>query len=330
MKRFQNILFVKSLGNDEAAMAHAVALAKHNQTGLTLVKATEQIPDVSGAGFSKETVAKIKQAVLDSYRNELEELAEPHQDTIKYDMSVLEGIPFLVITQDVLRNDRDLVIKAVDSEKGLSSRLFGSVDMRLLRKCPCPIWLVHPEQPNRIKKIVAAVDFDEPGEKVENQNLNKQIMEMSLSLAHREGAELHMVHAWCANLDENVNAPLGFLHGLSKPPEFDVERGIKEYGITRERRLAKLMDEAKAWVGEDVFDAIKPKTHAIQGRARQVVPEQTLKLDADLLVMGTVGRTGIPGFFMGNTAESILNRIDCSVLALKPEGFVSPVKLPKD
>jgi len=43
--------------------------------------------------------------------------------------------------------------------------------------------------------------------------------------------------------------------------------------------------------------------------------------------MGTVGRTGIPGLIMGNTAESILNNIGCSVLAVKPPGFVSPVTL---
>jgi nucleotide-binding universal stress UspA family protein len=50
-----------------------------------------------------------------------------------------------------------------------------------------------------------------------------------------------------------------------------------------------------------------------------------LRLNVDLVVMGTVARAGIPGFFMGNTAESILNQIDCSVLTVKPPGFVSPV-----
>jgi nucleotide-binding universal stress UspA family protein len=51
------------------------------------------------------------------------------------------------------------------------------------------------------------------------------------------------------------------------------------------------------------------------------------QLEADLIVMGTVARTGIPGFIMGNTAEAILNQIDCSVLAIKPPGFVTPVTL---
>jgi nucleotide-binding universal stress UspA family protein len=49
--------------------------------------------------------------------------------------------------------------------------------------------------------------------------------------------------------------------------------------------------------------------------------------DIDLLVMGTVCRTGIAGFLIGNTAEEVLNQVDCSVLTRKPVGFVTPVTL---
>ena len=55
------------------------------------------------------------------------------------------------------------------------------------------------------------------------------------------------------------------------------------------------------------------------------MPALANEIGAELIVMGTVGRTGIPGFFIGNTAETILNQIDCSVLTVKPHGFVSPV-----
>ncbi|HBX95053.1 MAG TPA: universal stress protein UspA and related nucleotide-binding protein [Hyphomonas sp.] len=47
----------------------------------------------------------------------------------------------------------------------------------------------------------------------------------------------------------------------------------------------------------------------------------------DTVVIGTIGRVGIPGLLMGNTAEKVLRQLDCSLLALKPEGFVSTVML---
>jgi nucleotide-binding universal stress UspA family protein len=46
--------------------------------------------------------------------------------------------------------------------------------------------------------------------------------------------------------------------------------------------------------------------------------------------MGTVCRTGVTGFLIGNTAEKVLNNVDCSVLTVKPEGFVTPVTLLED
>ena len=63
----------------------------------------------------------------------------------------------------------------------------------------------------------------------------------------------------------------------------------------------------------------------IKGGARKEVPTLAKRLQVDCIVMGTVARTGVRGFIMGNTAETILEQIDCSVLAIKPQGFVTPV-----
>jgi nucleotide-binding universal stress UspA family protein len=46
-----------------------------------------------------------------------------------------------------------------------------------------------------------------------------------------------------------------------------------------------------------------------------------------MIVMGTLARVGIPGLFIGNTAERALDHVDCDILAIKPKGFVTPVRL---
>ena len=48
-------------------------------------------------------------------------------------------------------------------------------------------------------------------------------------------------------------------------------------------------------------------------------------LAADLIALGTVGRSGIKGLLLGNTAEKVLGTCDCSILTVKPDGFVSPI-----
>ena len=58
-----------------------------------------------------------------------------------------------------------------------------------------------------------------------------------------------------------------------------------------------------------------------------MIPELAAKLEVGLIVMGTVSRTGVDGLLIGNTAEKILRQVDCSVLAVKPDGFITPVRL---
>jgi nucleotide-binding universal stress UspA family protein len=56
-----------------------------------------------------------------------------------------------------------------------------------------------------------------------------------------------------------------------------------------------------------------------------IIPQLVAEHKIDLLVMGTVARTGVPGLLMGNTAESLVEQIDCGLLTIKPADFGSPV-----
>lgn len=65
------------------------------------------------------------------------------------------------------------------------------------------------------------------------------------------------------------------------------------------------------------------ETHLVKGDPADVTSRFVKDEGINLLVMGTVARTGVPGFFIGNTAEEILHAINCSVLSIKPEDFVA-------
>ncbi len=80
-------------------------------------------------------------------------------------------------------------------------------------------------------------------------------------------------------------------------------------------------------VGKDTLNYIKPKIHVLKGIPKEEIPILAQKINAEILVMGTIARTGISGFFIGNTAESILMQIDCSILAIKPKEFMTPITL---
>ena len=93
-----------------------------------------------------------------------------------------------------------------------------------------------------------------------------------------------------------------------------------------ETKMNDLIQALTETLSQDTMDYIKPQVHIMKGEPHKVIPNLAQEMKADLVVMGTVARTGIPGLIMGNTAETILNNIGCSVLAVKPPGFVTPVK----
>jgi len=110
-----------------------------------------------------------------------------------------------------------------------------------------------------------------------------------------------------------------------KRPEEDVIAYVEQERQHSAASLDNLMREVAVLVDQDALDYLKPQTHLVKGWARKEIPVLAKQIEADLVVMGTVSRIGIPGFIVGNTAETILNQIDCSVLAVKPPGFETPV-----
>jgi nucleotide-binding universal stress UspA family protein len=166
---------------------------------------------------------------------------------------------------------------------------------------------------------LAAVDQDpeEPAKDV----LNRQILEMFSSMALAEYSEAHVVHAWEV-----------FGEGLLTSYKWDFseaefEAMLEEEAAGRRRWLEDLVTRYGRCSDMDGAGAPEVHLHVVKGPAQYVVPELASDLAVDLVVMGTVARTGIDGFFMGNTAESILGELDCSVLTMKPPGFISPVTL---
>lgn len=325
MKRFNDILCVVEPEKvSDYVLERVVSLAENNQASLTVIGV---VPAVStGIGMPKggHLSVDLQAAIVSSQNKELETLVEPYRKRIKIEIKVLAGTPFLEIIREVLRNGRDLMIKIPGHQDWLD-RLFSSDDMHLLRKCPCPVWLIKPQASKTFRCILAAVDVDEarPPQEMESQGaLNRQILEMASSLALAESAELHIVHAWEA-IGESVLLNGAFMIR----PEEEVIAYVEQVRRKHAANLDALMKEVAVTLGQDALDYIKPRTHLVKGWARKEIPALVKQIEADLVVMGTVARAGVPGFIMGNTAETILNQIDCSVLAIKPPGFVTPVTL---
>lgn len=314
MKRFKNILcYTKDGPGDRRALDVSAELAARNQARLTVATVVEELP----RDLMRFAVALPAESLRDLALNEARErlgqfIAEARTEPPPAALEVFYGKPFVEICRAVQRHQHDLVVMETAPARGIRDWVMGSTGLRLMRKCPCPVWVINPAQPQRAARILAAVDPDPLD--VVRENLNTKIMELAASLANLDGSELHVVHAWQA-LDQT------FLRGTHTK---GIESGEPQWTDLTRQTHQRLLDEllARFELGNLVC-----RTHLIEGDAGLVIPELVTRERIDLIVMGTVARVGLEGFFIGNTAETVLNRATCSLLTVKPEGFVSPVRL---
>lgn len=304
-------------------LERARSLANNNQAALTVCAVVPRLTAGLGMPDGGPISAELQDAEAAAARQYLEDLVAPVRAQLAVATRVLMGTGFLEVIREVLRHGHDLVIKAPEDPSWLD-RLLGSDDMHLLRKCPCPVWLVKQSSSIAYGRILAAVDVDAdypPDEFTTRYRLNVKILELAASLALADGADLHVAHAWIA---VGENAMRG---SFLRRPETEVVAYVAKVQQFHNDRLEALLDDVVQARGADFAEYLRPQKHLIKGQPRKEIARLARNLKADLVVMGTVGRTGVPGFFIGNTAEAILEQLDCSVLAVKPEGFQTPVDL---
>lgn len=308
MYPFRNILVViDSAESEQPALNRAVDYALKHKSQLTIV---DSVPEfqwaqklvLSGeAEHFPELVAREKSERLKNL------VSSVRRRGLKAKHRVLMGRASLEITKQVLRNKHDLVMKAAKGRYSRQSGFLGTTAKGLLRNCPCTVWLLKPEHHGVFQHAMAAVDA-RPDD-LEHAELNFRILQLAIGYCTDEAIPLDVVSA-CGIVGGS------YLGNYALTDEF--RSLLTSIRVQNQQNLNTLISRFKSMPPENV--------HLLEGEASAEIPDFLARNHVDLLVLGTVARRGISGFFLGNTAEVILSKVECSVLAVKPAGFVSPVK----
>ena len=309
MNRFKNILFFADHhGGLESTLDRVISLLRTNSARLTIMDVTPEsgLADYINQTYSIDLNAQLREERLKA----LEQTIQPYIDMgIPIYTKVVTGIPFIEVIRAVQRNHYDLVMKVAQHDTSLKASLFGSTDMHLLRKCPCPVWIDHLQNETTYHRILATVDpLDD-----ESAELQHLIMDLATSMAEREHATLDVVHAW----DLPGESMLANGRGRIARHELDSLLEMKE------KRHRQALDNL---LSNFNLDSQADNVHLIKGKAAQVISNFATEGNVDLIVMGSLGRAGIPGLFIGNTAEEVLRETKAAALTVKPAGFVTPIQ----
>ncbi len=312
MKRFNNLLFVShGLGQDREPIEQALFFTHTNKSNLNVLILYPVLPnqfDEYQNSYEENLLSNMRKQI----KNVIEEKGYNNEEIQQYITYRIESCntPIDRIVQHVLRDEYDVVMKQIESHE--SPKGFKAMDMGLMRKCPCPVWLYYPNAgDSTIKHIAVAIDPESP--ELAGADLAEHLLKLGSDLANQFSAKLSVVSCWNYAYEETMRDS-----DFAAIPEDTLQKIVVDAKDVHYATLQTIIKSSK--IAED-FDL-----QHIKGLPSKVIPEFVSENEVDLLIMGTVARTGIPGFLMGNTAEDLLQKIDTTLLALKPAGFVTPVK----
>jgi universal stress protein E len=241
-----------------------------------------------------DAVMSAHRAVLEGYVQRAEAAGVPAI------CEALWGTPFHeVVLGRVAATQPDLVVKHSVHHNRIERTLFTGSDWHLIRECPVPLLLV--KAPDKLvgTRVLVCVDplhsHDKPAA------LDHRLLRTAAFLAGRLGSEVHALHVFSVPTPVAVVGDAYIAAARVMPPEATVAAATAAF---RELVALHALPESR--------------THLKVGAPARDILDQARALDAGLVIMGAVSRGRLDRWFVGNTAEAVLDRLACNVWVEKP------------
>lgn len=290
---------------EQIALERALWLARSLDADLTLMTNTYEPHCEEGSALSaidSDTQLRIKQALLKKADNWINSfVSETSGVNTSTEVHWQKHLHDAVI-ESMRNKDFDLVIKGTQPHS-LVDRIFTHTDWNMLRHCPAPVLLVKNAQPWQHNRILAAVDATAPDQS--HDLINDNILSFAEHLADHFDTDLHLGNAY----------PLVSV-AFAMVPEVTAPDDIQSY-VTEQHESG-----CQQWAQKYNID--NDHIHIAEGDTDDVVSDIAARIEADLVVVGTVGREGLAGVLIGNTAEALVDKVNCDVLVIKPQDGVKP------
>jgi len=239
----------------------------------------------------------LRQKRLDTYIDRACRAGVESSATVEWDYP-----PHEAVVRRAVRCRADLIV-AECHEGPRRQWLMRLTDWELLRASPVPVLLLKSSRPWRRNIVLAAVDPAHAHAKP--SRLDSLIVEKGRQLAKALKGTMHLMHA---------AYPSAF--GMAViDPALD--------GVTLAAAYEQQSEKARADFAEFAASAKVPRKrcHVIDRDPAAGITAVARKINADVVVMGAVSRSGIKRLLIGNTAERVLGAIPCDVLVVKPAHF---------
>lgn len=276
----------------DSAITQALNLAVQNNARLSILHIIDE-RIMQYQEILPLSPSEMEEMLLQETRRKLVNLVDTAQlEDIAYEAHVIFGKPDEQILRYAQEQQGELIVVGQGSKNFIQHVLLGSTAERLLRHSPIPILIIPRRGLSDWKSILVPVDFSDT---------SKMALEHAIALAQAYQAQLHVLHV-------SEETPFASLAGLLPLNETE---GLRN---SYERKVADDYDKFLASID---FQNVDYQKHFRRGTAPLEIQLWAEQHTCDLVVMGSVGRTGMRGILIGNTAERVARSIPCALLTVK-------------
>jgi universal stress protein E len=197
------------------------------------------------------------------------------------------------VADDLSKKKPDLLVKTVHKSGSL---VHTPTDWELLRSCPVPVLLTSKRRGKPSGNIVAALDLRNLDTK--HRHLNCKVLEAAHCFAELSGARVHVVFA------VEISQVLRDLDIVNET-------------VSKKKVVKKITPELERLLKP--YQISKSRIHMPVGKAGRVVAQVSRKVNADLLVIGSSAHRAKQLVGFGTSAERIVTKTACDVLAVHPD-----------
>jgi len=292
----KRILFPTDLSpNAETVLGHALFHAELHEAELHILHT------VSVKGNESHSYLPDPEQVLEkmeeSARIQIKESVERHKDSV---FKILEktsrgdSIPDEIMKY-IQDHEIDLTIIGNHGRQGIKHFFLGSVAEEVVRMAACPVMIIRATEQGmtarKISKILAPVDFSE---------------QSKLALIHASKlARIHNARLVVCHIIQNSFYPAG--------PDASIQP-INELLPDLETSRKELLGSLTSKIIDSHVDLV---CQIDIGNAYQEIVETAKREEADLIVMGSHGYSGLAHLVLGSTAERVMRMAPCPVLVVK-------------
>lgn len=283
----------------QPAFEHALQSARMTSRALHLFACIHYENEADIAGNRDE---EHKARILARYQNVLDELQQRAQglgveatSELHWDQKWRQRIV------ETTRRRTDFMVFKSSRVHRQAERVGATSDWALLRESPCPVLLMHDNSSWANRRVLAAINLGTQDKA--HQRLNEKIIAMANSFRDEYGADVHFVNSvpreQIAHRDTSGDDDLMF---FTVPGDF-AKTTTHAPEVTEELLLQHCATD-------------QAHVHIDRGDPVENLLLEAEKLDVDLIIVGTIARTGMKGRIIGNTAEKLLDKVKCDLLTL--------------